>query len=100
MRKIHWLILGSFLVTACSMPATQVQTIDDRPRLMFKGAPEGAQVFVDGIPMGEAGTYDGNPHVLVVEEGTHEVTVTAAGGAALYQRKIFVESELKTIHVR
>jgi len=86
-------------LVACSMPATTVRTPDTRPSFAIEGAPDGAVLFVDGVRIGEANRYDGQPDVLLVEPGTHTVTVRAADGAPLYERKVYVESELKTIKV-
>jgi hypothetical protein len=88
-----------FGLCSCTMPNTSVRTIDDRPTLAFIGAPEGAVVFVDGLNMGVAGQYDGEPKVLIVEPGTHVVRVTL-GNDVVYEQRVFVESSLKTITVR
>lgn len=89
-----------FSLAACAMPSTVVQTPDTRPSLAIAGAPAGAVLFLDGVRVGEAALYDGQPNVLRVEPGTHTVTVRGADGAELLEQKIFVESELKTIRVR
>lgn len=87
------------LLAACSMPSTVVKTPDTRPSLAFEGAPEGAVLFLDGVRAGLASQYDGQPNVLLVEPGTHLVTIRGADGAILLERKVFVESELKTLKV-
>ncbi len=84
---------------ACTMPSTVVTTPDTRPGLAIEGAPPGAILFLDGVRVGEANRYDGQPNVLRVEPGTHSVTVKAANGTELLDQKVFVESELKTIKV-
>lgn len=89
----------TFVLCSCSMPNTSVRTVDDRPTLAFRGAPEGAVVLVDGLNMGAAGQYDGEPKVLVVEPGTHIIQVTL-GSEVVYEQRVFVESSLKTITVR
>src|SRR5512139_4302901 len=85
---------------ACAMPSTVVQTPETRPSLAIEGAPAGAILFLDGVQVGEANRYDGQPDVLRVEPGTHTVTIRGADGSDLLEQKIFVESELKTIKVR
>ena len=87
------------LAAACAMPSTVVRTPDTRPGIAIEGAPAGAILFVDGVRVGEAILYDGQPNVLLVEPGTHTVAVKGADGAELLDQKIFVESELKTIKV-
>lgn len=97
--KIRVVLLLAAFLSACAMPATSVRTTDTRPGLAFEGAPEGATVHVDGLAMGEAAKYDGNPGFLLVEPGTHRVSVTARDGAVLLDRSVYVESEIKTLKV-
>jgi len=99
MKKILVAILSLVALAACSMPNTTVRTTDTRPGIAIDGAPDGAILYVDGQQIGEANRYDGQPNVLTVEPGTHTVVVKDVGGASLFDRKIYVESELKTIKV-
>lgn len=101
MKKV---IMFSFLVLivalcSCTMPTTIVRTVDDRPTLAFKGAPEGALLYIDGLSMGPVGQYDGETKVLTVEPGTHTVRVTV-NSVAIYEQRVFVESSLKTIIIK
>ena len=57
-----------------------------------------AVLFLDGAPVGDPAAYDGNPGVLRVEAGTHEVEIRVDGRPTFTQR-VFVESELKTVKV-
>jgi hypothetical protein len=104
--KERWKMKAILLITlalslsACAMPSTTVRSTDTRPRLAFDGAPKGAMVYVDGLPMGEAEKFDGQPEVLVVEPGTHVVTIKDGKGSILLERKVYVESELKTLKVQ
>lgn len=88
-----------FALCCCTMPTTTVRTVDDRPTLAFKGAPEGALLYIDGINMGPAGQYDGESKVLTIEPGTHTVRV-AVNNDTIYEQRIFVESSLKTITIK
>src|SRR5512140_1647052 len=99
MNKFLIALSALLVVAACSMPNTTVRTTDTRPGIAIDGAPDGAILFVDGQQIGEANKYDGQPNVLVVEPGTHTVVVRGSDGAPLFDRKIYVESELKTIKV-
>jgi hypothetical protein len=81
------------------MPSTTVRTTDTRPSLAFEGAPEGAKVYLDGLLMGEAEKYDGQPGMLVVEPGTHNIVVKGHDGSILLEQRVYVESEIKTIKV-
>lgn len=86
-------------ICSCAMPVTNVRTTDNRPAIAINGASEEAVLFVDGLAMGKARKYDGQPNVLRVEPGTHRVKVAEPKGS-LYDGDVFVESELKTITVR
>lgn len=98
---IKWFVAAVSLaiLAACSMPATAVRTTETRPSFAIDGAPDGAILYVDGKMIGEANRYDGQPNILVVEPGTHTVVVKGPDGAPLFDRKVYVESEIKTIKV-
>ena len=98
--KAFLLITLVLFLSACAMPATTVRTSDTRPSLAFDGAPKGATIYIDGLPMGDADKYDGQPEVLVVEPGTHLVTIKDGKGSIILDRKVFVESEIKTLKVQ
>jgi hypothetical protein len=89
----------ALVMAACAMPSTTVRRPDSRPSLAVEGAPSGAQLFVDGNAVGDAGDYDGHPAVLLVEAGTHVVVVRDPSGKLLFRQTVFVESETKTIQV-
>jgi len=97
--KLRLLLLIAILLSSCAMPSTTVRTTDTRPGLSFSGAPEGATVYLDGLPVGRAEQYDGQPGVLTVEPGAHQVSVKAPDGTVLLERKVYLESEIKTIQV-
>jgi hypothetical protein len=83
---------------SCAMPNTAVRAVDDRPSIAIKGAPPDAILLVDGLPMGVANQYDGEPRTLTVEAGSHTVSV-AIGNQVIFEQRVFVESSLKTITV-
>lgn len=82
--------LALFLAAAC-MPETMVQTGAQRPAIMIKGAPEGAILYVDGLQIGPASKYDGNPNVLNVLEGLHQIEVRQ-GATVVHQEKTYVSN--------
>ncbi len=96
--KIALLLIGLLLV-GCAMPSTVVKSTDTRPSIAILGAQEGSLLYVDGLNMGKANNYDGKPNVLMVEAGTHKISIVA-GNKIVYEKSIFVESELKQIIVR
>ena len=88
-----------FSLIGCSLPSTTVRSVDSRPSISIKGAPANAELLIDGLSMGKANSYNGEPQTLTIEPGTHRVLITENGNV-LYDHNIFVESELKTITVR
>ena len=87
------------LLAGCSMPSTTVRSVDSRPGIVIAGAPEEAILLVDGIRIGKAADYNGEPNQLLIEPGTHRIVVQQ-GGVVIYDQLIFVESETKRITVR
>ncbi len=93
------LVIVTFAVgCAPRYPVTKVNSIDSRPTLSFENAPRDAVVLVDGLSMGSVSKYDGKPNVLIVEPGTHEITIMENNVVVLKQA-VFVESEHKVIKV-
>jgi hypothetical protein len=86
------------VTVACAGPTTVVRTVDTRPAIAVIGAPAGAVLFLDGVAMGDPASFDGNPGVLRVEPGTHQIEIRV-GGQTAFTEKVFVESELKTVRV-
>jgi hypothetical protein len=99
MKRYAAIVVGLLGLAACTMPSTTVRTTDTRPGLAFEGAPAGSVLYVDGQMVGDPNRYDGQPDILVVEPGTHLVVVKGADGAPLFERRVYVESELKTLKV-
>ena len=98
---LRTLYIGIILtvIIGCSLPATTVKTVDSRPSISITGAPRGSILFVDGVSMGIADEYDGQPNILIIEPGTHKIEIKNDNGI-IYQQTIFVESELKNIVVK
>lgn len=88
--KSFALLVAVAALVGC-MPQTTVRTGMSPPTLMVTGAPPGSNLFVDGLDMGSAPQYDGNPKVLSVLEGTHQVEVRL-GSNVIYKEKAFVSS--------
>lgn len=99
MRDYIYIALIALLIGGCTMPSTTIRSVDSRPSIAITGASSTAELIIDGLNMGKAGTYNGNPQTLTIEPGTHRVTIIENGNV-LYDQNIFVESELKTITVR
>jgi hypothetical protein len=76
------------ILSACALPQTTVKTGSAPPTLIVKGAPAGSILFVDGLAVGNAAQFDGNPKTLAVLEGTHQVEVHL-GSTVVYKEKAF-----------
>ncbi len=79
------------LLSACVLPQTTVRSGSTQPSIVVKGAPAGTVLYVDGLAMGAAQQYDGNPNVLVVLEGVHQVEIHQ-GSTVIYHDKVYVGS--------
>lgn len=97
MRKLALAL--ALAAAACVGPTTTVRTVDTRPALAIAGAPSGTVLFVDGVEVGDPSSYDGQPNILRVEPGTHQVEIRDRSGRTLFSQRVFVESELKTVQV-
>jgi hypothetical protein len=98
MKKLL-VFVGVVLLAACALPQTSVRTGSAPPTLIVKGAPIGSILVVDGLAMGAASQFDGNPKTLAVLEGTHQVEVRL-GSNVVYKEKAFVSSgESHTVNV-
>ncbi len=97
MRKLFAVAVLA-LAAACVGPTTVVRTVDTRPALAISGAPGGTVLYVDGVLVGDPGSFDGRPNILRVEPGTHDVEIRD-GARVIFAQRVFVESELKTLEV-
>lgn len=89
----------SILMGACAVPETIVKTGSSRPQLAVRGAPADSTLIVDGQSMGPASQFNGDPNVLIVEEGMHQVEIQR-GGKPVHSEKAFVSNgETRTINV-
>jgi hypothetical protein len=95
--------LGALLVitllSGCSLPQTTVRSGSSQPGLIVRDAPSGSTLFVDGLAIGPANEFDGNPKVLTVLEGIHKVEVRS-GATVIFSEKTFASNgETHTVTV-
>src|SRR5271154_4935791 len=90
--------LSVFAIGCNTYPVTTVSTVDSHPTLLFTGASKDLILFIDGINMGAVSQYNGNPKVLTVQPGTHDVTVMK-NNKTIFQQTVFVEGENKVINI-
>ena len=69
MRTLALALAAVLGAAGCVGPTTTVRTVDTRPAIAVAGAPSGAVLYVDGIAVGSADSYDGNPNVLLIAGG-------------------------------
>lgn len=86
--------------TGCTQMPTEKQGVSDmRPQISFQlERPElaSAQVLVDGLAMGAAGSYVASQASLRVLPGTHELQVVAGGKVILSERIYLADGVNKT----
>ena len=87
------------LLSACALPKTTVKTGSVPPTLIVKGAPAGSILYVDGLAMGNAAQYDGNPKTLAVLEGTHQVEVRLRSTLVYREKEFSSSGESHTVTV-
>ncbi|MBY4899161.1 hypothetical protein [Cupriavidus sp. AU9028] len=99
MKRVLLAACVPLILAACALPNSSVHSGQGRPTLRVIGAPAQAVLFVDGMPMGEAGAYDGVQSVLKIEEGPHRIDIMQ-GGRPLLTRSVFASGgELVSIEV-
>lgn len=91
------LIISTLLLVACTYPTGEVQRQEDRPSLAIVGAPAAATLIVDGIEYGVANQFDGNPRVLLLETGTHQVRIISGGTELLARDVVLASGETRTL---
>jgi hypothetical protein len=97
MRLLSVIMVGA-LLSACALPETNVHTGASAPSLVVNGAPAGAILYVDGLAMGPAAQYDGQPKMLAVLEGAHRVELRQ-GDTVVFSEQAFVSGgEIHTVH--
>lgn len=87
MRKLACFVLVAFLAACGGLPKTKEISTDNPSTLEVISAPEGAQVWSDGIMLG---SIEKKKVRFVIASGTHKVKIVD-GSATLYEREIFVE---------
>jgi len=87
------------LLTACALPQTTVRSGSSPPGLVVKGAPAGSILFVDGLQVGPAAQYDGNPKVLTVLEGVHTVEIRVGSNVVYSEKSLATSGETHTVTV-
>jgi hypothetical protein len=98
MKRVS-IILLSLITAACALPETTVSSGAQRPRLVIQGAPDDAELVVDGITMGAAQRFNGQPGVLLVEEGVHQVEVRRAGMRIHAEKLLIGAGETRALQV-
>jgi len=95
--KNHISIVFALLLSACALPDTTVKTGSPRPTLVIKGAPADSTLIVDGLVMGAAVQFNGDPNVLIVEEGVHQIVIKQVGITIHTEKTVISNGESRTI---
>ena len=84
------LCLFSFSL-ACANPSSSTRGVTENPSLVFKNAPEGSVVYVDGLEGGPAVNFSGE-RSLEVLPGRHVVELRQ-GGQVIARREVVVDAQ-------
>lgn len=87
------------MLSACALPDTTVKTGSLRPTLAIKGASADAVLVVDGLAMGPAAQFNGEPNVLILEEGLHQVEIKRGGITVHAEKTVITNGELRTLTI-
>ena len=87
------------LLLACGDPTPVARAVDNRPRVLLQGAPEGSTLFIDGVPSGNAASYSKDPRVVLLEPGEHLLEVKAAGRLLCSEKVSLGASDQRTVVV-
>jgi hypothetical protein len=101
LRRLAAILLAGSLVAACAIkyPETRTDTVDERPQLIVANAGEGAELIVNGVNLGPAGRFNGQPGTLRLPKGTHVVEIQQ-GGQTLHKETVFLtDTAARTIVV-
>jgi hypothetical protein len=96
---VIFLIISALILSACTLPHSQVASGTVRPTLAVTGTPLDALLYIDNVLVGPVAQYDGHRNVLKIEEGMHRVSVIR-NGDVLHEEKIYAApGENKIIEV-
>lgn len=84
------LLLVSMLTLAACMPSGSVSVGEERPRIAVVGAAADHLLYVDGLAMGRARDYNGDPDVLLVERGRHTIEIRTPTGTVVWREEMFL----------
>jgi len=99
MRKsILLLLITIFVMLGCGTPREATIGIGNEGALRIVCNPGNAEVFVDGVSMGEVNRYDGKPGYIKLSSGTHKIEIKKEGYAP-YTREVYSSKSLQTIEM-
>ena len=87
----------SMALAGCSEPTEQVQTLDERPSILVRGAPASARLMIDGLDFGAVTTSGGAAQAIRIQPGTHRVEVLDMGRVLLRERLFVSGGTIKTL---
>ncbi len=94
------LLLGLLaLLVACSSPRTSVKTDGQEGTIIFKVKPSTALVYVDGVELGKARSFNGTSKVLEVTPGTHVIEVKKEGYFT-FSKKVYMSDTQEIIDIQ
>ena len=100
-RPVVMALAAGTLLAACALedPVTRTDVVDERPQLVVANAGEGAVLIVNGVNLGEAGRYNGDPTTLRLTSGSHVVEIQRGGQIVLKEKVFLSDLAIRTIAV-
>ncbi len=87
-----------FILLGCGTPREATIGVGNEGALKILCNPSDAEVFIDGVSMGETNRYDGKPGYIKLSSGTHKIEIKKEGYAP-YSRDVYASHSLQTIEV-
>jgi len=88
--RFIYLLAMIAVLSSCTLPESRVSVGDERPGIAIAGAADGQILYVDGLRMGQAKTYDGKPGILSLEKGRHKIEIRNAADEIVFTREVFL----------
>lgn len=99
MKKTMLLSMVLILILlGCGTPKEATIGVGNEGTIRIICNPGDAEVFVDGVSMGDVNRYDGNPGYIKLSSGTHKIEIRKEAYAP-YTREIYAGKSLQTIEV-
>jgi hypothetical protein len=85
-------------LASCTAPHSEVKGASNNGLFALFVDPGSAEVYVDGVGVGEADRFDGKPGYLEIASGTHRLELRKAGYLT-WTRDVYSSNAVQELHV-